>query len=333
MAMDLNVKSQEFLRQIAALREGYGRTIVGHRDVLDYFLKALLSGGHILLEGLPGLGKTLMVRTLARLLSLDFSRVQFTPDLMPSDITGVNILVDGEGGEREFRFQRGPVFTNILLADEINRATPKTQSALLQVMEERQVTVFGQDYDLDDVFLTLATQNPIELKGTYPLPEAQLDRFMFKLTLPSPTLEELERIARRNIESMGGIPLPEPVLGKEAVAAMRRFIREIPVTPGMYGFASRFVLLTNPEAAGAPEVSRRFIRYGSSPRGLVALLAAAKVSAFLDGRFNLSWEDLEENYLACLRHRLILNFEAQVQKVRVDDILREIFGSLGRPSP
>ena len=330
--MDLNERVRAYRADADRLRREFGTVIVGNRDVLDSMLKALFTGGHILIEGLPGLGKTLMVKTIARLLNLNFSRIQFTPDLMPADILGVNILMEGERGTRQFEFQSGPVFTNILLADEINRATPKTQSALLQVMEERQVTIFGTTYTLEDVFMTLATQNPIELKGTYPLPEAQLDRFMFKLSLPSPSQEELVRIARVNIETMGAATLPEPVLSKERIREIRDVVRQIPVTDEFYRFAAAFVAATNPAAPGAAEVARKYVRYGASPRGLIALLAAAKATAFLDGRFNLAWDDLKENFLACLRHRVLLNFEAQVQHASIDDILREIFDQQKRPA-
>jgi MoxR-like ATPase len=329
--VDLNDRVRAYREDADRLRREFGTVIVGNRDVLDNMLKALFTGGHILIEGLPGLGKTLMVKTIARLLNLSFSRIQFTPDLMPADILGVNILMEGERGTRQFEFQSGPVFTNILLADEINRATPKTQSALLQVMEERQVTIFGTTYTLEDVFMTLATQNPIELKGTYPLPEAQLDRFMFKLSLPSPSQEELVRIARVNIEAMGAVALPEPVLSKERIREIRDAVRQIPVTDEFYRFAAAFVAATNP-AAGTAEIARKYIRYGASPRGLISLLAAAKASAFLDGRFNLAWDDLKENYLACLRHRVLLNFEAQVQHASIDNVLREIFEQQKRPA-
>jgi len=317
---------------IERLRAEFGTVIVGNRDVLENLLKALFTGGHVMIEGVPGIGKTLMVKSLARLLHLTFTRVQFTPDLMPGDILGVNILMEGERGERQFRFQAGPVFTNVLLADEINRATPKTQSALLQAMEERQVTVFGETYDLDEVFLVLATQNPIELKGTYPLPEAQLDRFMFKLLIPSPNLAELDAIARLHFDAPAEAAALSSVLSREEVREIRGMIRRIPVTEEYHKFAAGFIAATNPTAPEAAPAARRYVRYGSSPRGLIALLGAARAAAFLDGRFNLAWDDLRDNYLACLRHRVILNFEAQVQRVDVDGVLREIFESLQRPA-
>jgi MoxR-like ATPase len=219
----------------------------------------------------------------------------------------------------------------VLLADEINRATPKTQSALLQAMEERQVTVFGETYDLDEIFIALATQNPIELKGTYPLPEAQLDRFMFKLVIPSPNLEELNAIARLNLDAPAAAALPV-VFSREEIREVRGLIRRIPVTDELHRFAAGFIAATNPAAPEAAPAAKRYVRYGSSPRGLLALLGAARAAAFLDGRFNLAWEDLSDNYLACLRHRVILNFEAQVQRVDVDGVLREIFESQRRPA-
>jgi MoxR-like ATPase len=328
--MDLDEQSRELARQVVTLREQFGRTIVGHEEVLDYILKGLFSGGHLLIEGLPGLGKTLMVKTVAGLLGLKLSRVQFTPDLMPADILGVNILMEGEHGSRQFRFEKGPVFTNILLADEINRATPKTQSALLQVMEERFVTIFGRDYPTEEIFVTLATQNPIELRGTYPLPEAQVDRFMFKLNLESPDLAQLEQIARRQLALLEDSELPAPVLDARRVGEIRRLIRRVPVEEEYSRFAARLVRATDPGAPDSPEPTRAWVKYGSSPRGLIALLAAARVTAAFDGRFNLCRDDLRANYLAALRHRVVLNFEAQVQKVRVDDLLREVYEGLDR---
>lgn len=330
--MDLNARMDALHAALDRLRTEFGKVIVGNRDVLENLLKALFSGGHVLIEGVPGIGKTLMVKSLARLLNLAFNRVQFTPDLMPGDILGVNILMEGERGDRRFRFQAGPIFTNVLLADEINRATPKTQSALLQAMEERQVTIFGETYDLDEIFIALATQNPIELKGTYPLPEAQLDRFMFKLVIPSPNFEELGAIARLNLDApTEALALPA-VLSREEVREIRGMIRRIPVTDDFHRFAAGFIAATNPEAPEAAPAAKRYVRYGSSPRGLIALLAAARAAAFLDGRFNLAWDDLRDNYLVCLRHRVILNFEAQVQRVNVDGVLREIFESQRRPA-
>jgi MoxR-like ATPase len=330
--MDLNVRMDALHAALERLRAEFATSIVGNRDVLDNLLKALFTRGHVLIEGVPGIGKTLMVKTLSRLLNLTFTRVQFTPDLMPGDILGVNILMEGERGERQFRFQAGPVFTNMLLADEINRATPKTQSALLQAMEERQVTIFGETYDLDEIFLVLATQNPIELKGTYPLPEAQLDRFMFKLIIPSPNLEELNAIARLNLAAPTEPPAPPAVLSREEIREIRGMIRRIPVTDEFHRFAAGFIAATHPESPEAAPAAKRYVRYGASPRGLIALLAAARAGAFLDGRFNLAWDDLRDNYLACLRHRVILNFEAQVQRVDVDGVLREIFESQKRPA-
>jgi MoxR-like ATPase len=328
--MDLTETSRLLRDDIERIRGAFGKTIIGNRPILDAILKALFSNGHILIEGLPGLGKTLMVKTVARLLHLHFSRVQFTPDLMPADIVGVNIIVDDDSGHRHFRFERGPVFTNILLADEINRASPKTQSALLQVMEEREITVFGQTHPMEAVFLTMATQNPIELKGTYPLPEAQLDRFMFKLNIDYPAIGELREIARLNLDDSVSVT-PEPILDGPRIREIKAFIRRIPVSEEIYAFASDLVYRTHPEVDGAAAAARKYVQYGSSPRGLIALLAAARVTAAFDGRFNLSHTDIEENYLPALRHRLILNFEAQVEKVGPDDILAEIYGGLGKP--
>jgi len=323
--MGLNEQSRALVEQVATLRAQFAQTIVGNEEILDYMLKGLFSGGHLLIEGLPGLGKTLMVKTVAGLLDLQLARVQFTPDLMPADILGVNMLMESEQGRRQFHFEKGPVFTNILLADEINRATPKTQSALLQVMEEQFITIFGRDYPMNEVFITLATQNPIELRGTYPLPEAQIDRFMFKLNLAPPNLDQLERIARLQLAHLGAPVKPSPVFDTGRILEVRELIRQIPVEEEYSRFAAKFVHALSPDSPAAPEITRKYVKYGSSPRGLIALLAAAKVTAAFEGRFNLSHADLRANYLAALRHRVVLNFEAQVQKVRVDELLRDIF--------
>ncbi|UCF32193.1 MAG: AAA family ATPase [bacterium] len=308
----------------------FSKRIVGNTDILRFMLKALFSGGHVLLEGVPGLGKTLMVKTMSEILDLRYRRIQFTPDLMPADITGTNIIVEDDRGGRHFRFERGPVFTQILLADEINRASPKTQSALLEAMEEHRVSVFGESHALDDVFFALATQNPIEMAGTYPLPEAQLDRFFFKLSVPFPSVEELTAIGRTNGSCrMGQLPVGK-VLSRDRILEIREALCSLPVTDRVYEFASQLIRRTHPDFPSAPSDIRKFVKHGASPRGLIALIAASRVSAVLAGRINLSIDDLEENYLPSLRHRLVLGFEADLEKVNSDILLQSAFQDLRR---
>jgi MoxR-like ATPase len=284
-------------------------------------IAAVVAGGHVLLEGVPGLGKTLMVKTLREVLRLNYARIQFTPDLMPADITGTNVLEVGAAG-KEFRFEPGPVFTNLLLADEINRASPKTQSALLQAMEEHEVTVFGRHFTLEEPFSVIATQNPIELEGTYPLPEAQLDRFLCKMIVTPPELADLKEIALRTTGPEA--PRPAAVLDRDGLLALRALIARVPVAEPVLDFAARIVRATHPEAADAPAVTRKFVRYGASPRGLQALLARARVEAVRDRRFHVSREDVERQLLPVLRHRILLTFEAQMEKAAVDDLLPQI---------
>jgi MoxR-like ATPase len=313
---------------IARVQTEFRKKIVGNEDILNFIFKALLSNGHVLLEGAPGLGKTLMIRTVSEILDLEFRRVQFTPDLMPADIIGTNIIVeDGEGG-RHFRFEEGPVFTNILLADEINRASPKTQSALLQAMEEHEATVFGKNYALDELFFTLATQNPIEMAGTYPLPEAQLDRFIFKLVIPFPSPESLKQIGMLNVNGPAPSRIVETVLSRQRIIEMRKAIVGIPVTDRIYDFVVQLIQNTHPGTEGVSDNVTRFIRYGASPRGLNAIIWAARISAVMDGRVNISIDDIEENYLPALRHRLIMRFEGEIEGISSDLVLEEIFRSI-----
>jgi MoxR-like ATPase len=296
--------------------------IVGQRELVRWTLIALIAGGHVLLEGQPGLGKTVLVRSLAGVLELDFARIQFTPDLMPADVTGTHIVSEDESGRRRFEFQPGPLFTNLLLADEINRATPKTQSALLEAMQERQVTVGDRTRPLPAPFFVLATQNPIELEGTYPLPEAQLDRFFFKLLVPFPEAEDLAEIARRTT----GVDEPtlRPVAGGEELASMSVLAREVPVADPVMQHAVQLLLSTHPDHAGAPEEVRRFVRWGASPRGLQTLVLAGRIRALLDGRYNLSVEDLEAVVAPALRHRIFLNFEADAAGVTADEVVAAV---------
>ncbi|HUS80056.1 MAG TPA: AAA family ATPase [Armatimonadota bacterium] len=314
-------EAARFRALVADLRREVGRVIVGMEEVVDNTLIALLSGGHVLLEGVPGLGKTLLVRTLADALDLRFSRIQFTPDLMPADITGTTVLWDSPTGAREFVFQAGPVFANVVLADEINRATPKTQSALLEAMQEHSVTVGGQTHILEEPFLVFATQNPIEMEGTYPLPEAQLDRFLFKVRVSFPSLAELHEIMNRTT----GVEVPraEKVAARQEILELSAVAREVPVAEHVQEFALRLLLATHPEEEGAPDSVRRFVRYGASPRGAQALVASGKVRALMDERFNVAEQDIKASALVALRHRIGLNFEGQAEDVDTDDLIAE----------
>jgi MoxR-like ATPase len=308
-----------FRKRIDDLRQGVGRSIVGNRAVVDGVVTCMLAGGHALLEGVPGLGKTMLVRTLAETLALTFSRIQFTPDLMPADILGTTVIDEGQGGAKAFEFRRGPVFANIVLADEINRATPKTQSALLEAMQEHRVTVGKRTHSLDEPFVVLATQNPLEMEGTYPLPEAQLDRFFFKLHVPFPDRDELHRI----LELTTGAPLvkAEPVLTKEAILEMQVLVRQVPVARHVQDYAIRVLQATHPHGPDAPDLVTRFVRYGSSPRGAQAILLAAKIRALFEGRFAASVDDVRIAALPALRHRILLNFEGEAEGVKSDQII------------
>lgn len=308
-------------REVATQIENeVGRIIVGQRDVVRHTLIALLANGHLLLEGLPGLGKTMLVRTLAAVLRLDFTRVQFTPDLMPADIIGTDVLEVTEEGQRRFRFHRGPIFTNLLLADEINRATPKTQSALLEAMQERQVSVGGVTYALTLPFLVLATQNPIELEGTYPLPEAQLDRFLLKVTVDYPSAEELVEIMKRTTGAK--VPSVAPVATSDTVLAMQAMARGVPVATPVADYAVQITVATHPHTPEAPDLVRRYVRYGASPRGAQALLLGAKVAALLAGRYNVALEDIRAVAPAALRHRIIRTYEAEADGITPDAIVQ-----------
>ncbi len=313
---------QEFIAAFQSLRAEVRKVIVGHDEVVTHVLIGLFAGGHVLLEGVPGLGKTLLIKTLAASLDLSFSRIQFTPDLMPGDIIGTNIIVEDAAGRKHFEFQRGPIFGNILLADEVNRATPKTQSALLEGMQEGSVTVSATSNPLPSPFFVLATQNPIEMEGTYPLPEAQLDRFIFKLRVRYPALAELTEIIERTTH-VREVEIQRVMTGPQ-VLAYRELVREIPIAAHVRDLASLIVLATHPQWEQAPEMARRFIRYGASPRGAQALVLGAKVLALSEGRFNVSVDDLRAIALPALRHRLILNFEGEAEGVDVDRLITQL---------
>lgn len=320
--MDANAAVSEFQSRINAVKEQMARVVVGQDMIVEGILICLCAGGHVLLEGVPGLGKTLMVRTLSQTLGLQFSRIQFTPDLMPADVTGTNIIAELPDGRKEFQFQRGAVFTNVLLADEINRATPKTQSALLEAMQERSVTVAGKTYMLDEPYIVLATQNPLEMEGTYPLPEAQLDRFLFKLKVYFPTLQDLIAIMERT--TRGEFEAPEKVLGREDILTLRRLVREVPIAPHIQEYAVKLTLGTHPDSEFATDRIKQFVRYGASPRGAQALTLAAKVRALLQGRFHVAHEDIEFVARPSLRHRMILNFEGQAESIESDSLIDDL---------
>lgn len=311
-----------FRESYERVRAEIGKAIVGQDGIVEGTLIALFAGGHVLLEGVPGLGKTLLVRTLGQALDLSFNRVQFTPDLMPADILGTNLVMDTPGGRREFQFQHGPIFAHLVLADEINRATPKTQSALLEAMQEHQVTAGGELRRLAEPFFVMATQNPIDQEGTYPLPEAQLDRFFFKILVGYPSAEELSEVLTRTTR---GAPVPvEKVLDRERLRGLMALVREVPVASHVQDYAVRLVLATHPGTATAAPIASQYLRFGSSPRGGQTLLLAGKVRALTQGRFNVSFEDIQAVAPAALRHRLILNFEAEAEGVTTDQILAQV---------
>jgi len=314
-------QAERFRRLVTDLKTEVGRVIVGMDEVVENTLIALLAGGHVLLEGVPGLGKTLLVRTLSDALDLKFSRLQFTPDLMPADITGTNVLWELPTGEREFQFQPGPIFANVILADEINRATPKTQSALLEAMQEHSVTTGGVSRQLEEPFLVFATQNPIEMEGTYPLPEAQLDRFIFKIRVDFPSLAELHEIVNRTTGHV--VPKATQVASREEIMSLGAVARQVAVAAHVQDFALRLVLATHPDSGHASDSVKRFVRYGASPRGAQALILAGKVRALMHDRFNVALEDVKSAALPSLRHRLIPNFEGRAEDVDPDDLIRE----------
>ncbi|MBI1847500.1 MAG: MoxR family ATPase [Candidatus Rokubacteria bacterium] len=323
--MTQEARVQEFVAAFEKLRAEVEKVIVGHREIIDHVLVGMFAGGHVLLEGVPGLGKTLLIKTLAEGLELKFARIQFTPDLMPADIIGTNVIVEESDGRKHVQFQQGPIFAHILLADEINRATPKTQSALLEGMQEACVTVSGLSRPLPSPFFVLATQNPIEMEGTYPLPEAQLDRFLFKLRVRYPAIEELNAIIDRTTHARPATV--ERVMTGAAVLGFRELVREVPVASHVRDLASAIVMATHPAWEHAPEVTRRFVRYGASPRGAQALILGAKVRALAEGRYNVSVEDLKILAAPSLRHRIILNFEGEAEGVDVDRLVGDIVES------
>jgi MoxR-like ATPase len=319
--MSMIEQAKQFRERFARVQAEIGKVIVGQPETVQGVLTCLFVGGHALLEGVPGLGKTLLVRVLSQVLDLKFARVQFTPDLMPSDILGTNIITEHEG-RRQFAFQAGPIFAQILLADEINRATPKTQSALLEAMQEHSVTIGGTVHRLEEPFFVLATQNPIEQEGTYPLPEAQLDRFFFKLLVPFSTRDDLNLILDRTTRNEW--PKVERIMDGPEILRWHGLVREVLVAPPVQDYAIRLLLASHPQNEFASAVTNRYIRCGASPRGVQALTLAGKVQALLAGRFNVSFEDIRKAYLPALRHRVLLNFEAQAENIAADTILAQV---------
>ena len=321
----IEAAAEQFRRDYEKAKAQIQRVVVGHEEIIDGVLTCLFADGHALLEGVPGLGKTLLVRSLAQALHLDFSRIQFTPDLMPADVTGTTIVVEAEHG-REFRFRKGPIFAQIVLADEINRATPKTQSALLEAMQEKTVTVGGETHKLDLPFFVMATQNPIEQEGTYPLPEAQLDRFFFKLNVGYSSRDELGVILDRT--TTGAEPSAEQVLDGPAILAHQKLVRQVVIAPHIQDYAVRLVLATHPGGELATPMVNQFLRFGASPRAAQALILSGKVSALLDGRANVSIEDVRAGLLPATRHRCLLNFEGEAEGKSTDEIVTNIVETL-----
>jgi MoxR-like ATPase len=320
--MNTEEKIQSFREGYSALRNEIGKVIVGHEAIVEGTLIAVFGNGHVLLEGVPGLGKTLLVRTLSEVLDMSFNRIQFTPDLMPADILGTNMVMETTGGKREFQFQRGPIFAHLILADEINRATPKTQSAMLEAMQEKSVTAGGEIRKLAEPFFVLATQNPIDQEGTYPLPEAQLDRFFFKLIVTYPSGAELTEVLTRTTE--GTKAEIKRVLTKDQILELQALVRQVPVASHVKDYAVRLVLATHPKTDTASPVTNQYLRFGSSPRGGQTLILGAKVRALTQGRFNVSFDDIQAVAAAALRHRLILNFEAEAEGITTDHIIDQI---------
>ncbi|HOS69495.1 MAG TPA: MoxR family ATPase [Bacillota bacterium] len=318
--MEINEKQiREIIDTVNKVEAEIGKTIIGQKDIVKQVLIAILAGGNVLLEGVPGLGKTQLVKTLSKVMDLSFSRIQFTPDLMPADVMGTNIIVKDDSGNSRFEFQKGPVFANLVLADEINRATPKTQSALLEAMQEQTVTVGKVTYSLPQPFLVLATQNPIEMEGTYPLPEAQMDRFLFKLSVLFPSFDELKEIM--DITTTNKEVELQKVIDGESILLMRRIIREVPIAKPVQEYALRVVLGTHPEIEGAPGGAKKYIRFGASPRAAQAIITASRARALMEGRYNVSFEDIKYVAHPSLRHRFFLNFDAVADGITTDVLI------------
>ncbi len=316
----------EFNKSISNIKEEISKGIIGQKEIIDQVLMTIFAGGNVLLEGVPGLGKTELVKTVGKVLDLDFSRIQFTPDLMPADVVGTNIIMKNQEGNNEFQFSKGPIFSNIVLADEINRATPKTQSAMLQAMQERCVTVGTSTFKMDEPFFVMATQNPIEMEGTYPLPEAQMDRFLFKLDLEFPKLDELSEIINLTT-STSDIEIQSKIK-REDIIKMRNYAKTVPIADSVLKYAMKLVMFTHPENETSPEVTKKYVRFGASPRGGQAIIKTARVRALLQGRFNVSFEDIKSVSYPALRHRIMINFEGVSEGYTTDKIIDEIINSI-----
>lgn len=317
---------QQVLDTVERIEQEVSRHMIGQKEVIRQVLMCMLAGGNVLLEGMPGLGKTRLVNILGQVMGLTFSRIQFTPDLMPADVTGTNLVSRKDGEEGMFRFQPGPIFSHIVLADEINRATPKTQSAMLQAMQEKIVTVAGTTYPLPRPFFVLATQNPVEMEGTYPLPEAQMDRFLFKLDVPFPSFDELKGIM--TLTTTNREEVIEAVTGADELNLIQTIAREIPLADPVMDYALRLVMATHPEEPTAPEATGKYVRYGSSPRGAQAIIGTAKIRALLNRRYNVSFEDIQKVAYPALRHRIFLNFDAVSEEITPDKLLDELIGEV-----
>ncbi|MFD0711367.1 AAA family ATPase [Paenibacillus sp. GCM10027626] len=324
--LESKAQLSEAAETIASVKAEIGRVIVGQSSIVDQLLWAILAGGHALLEGIPGLGKTMLVRTIADTLDLHFTRIQFTPDLMPADITGTNLVEFGQQGQTSYRFQKGPIFGNIVLADEINRATPKTQSALLEAMQEKTVTAGGETYRLPSPFFVLATQNPLEQEGTYPLPEAQLDRFLLKINVDYPTREELKEIVVRTTAPAQAAA--EKMLTSARLSELQAMAKEVLVSEDLLDWTVRMLMMTHPEESDAPDIVKQYVRFGSGPRGIQSIIAVSKARALLQGRLNISRQDVRLTAIPALRHRIVLGYEGQAMGIRADDIIQAIIDRL-----
>ncbi len=313
---------EQFCQFATAIETQVGRVIVGQEELIRHAIITLLAGGNALLEGVPGLGKTMLVRTLAQAVDCAFSRIQFTPDLMPADIVGTNLVVEDEQNRKQFKFEAGPIFANLVLADEINRATPKTQSAMLEAMQEGSVTVSKITHILPKPFFVLATQNPLEMEGTYPLPEAQLDRFLFKIDVPFPSVGDLVEIANRTTDV--DMPQASTAADGSTILQMQRLARSVPIAEHVTNYAARLLRATHPDDQEAPEIIKTYVQYGGSPRGMQAMILGGKILALLDGRFNVAYEDIRQTAKPALRHRVLLNFEAQAEGILPDDIVETL---------
>ena len=326
MTNETSFSADDFRKIAFEIEKEVGVVIVGQQILVRQTLITLLAGGNALLEGVPGLGKTMLVRTLAQAIHCSFSRIQFTPDLMPADIVGTNLIVEGDDGRRLFQFEPGPIFANLVLADEINRATPKTQSAMLEAMQERSVTVAKATRPLPEPFFVLATQNPLEMEGTYPLPEAQLDRFFYKIDVPFPTVEDLVLIANRTTGE--SVPRAQSAADGASIVQMQTLARGVPIAEHVTAYAARLLKATHPQDSAAPQEVHRYVRYGASPRGMQAMILAGKIIALLDGRYNVAYDDIREAAIPALRHRLILNFDAQAEGVTTDVVVGSLLTSV-----